>query len=635
MKVAAPNPATLWATTVVDALVRAGLRELCAAPGSRSTPLVLAFAARAAGAGDLRIHRHLDERSAAFFALGLALESGRPAALLCTSGTAAANFFPAIVEARQAQVPLLVLTADRPPELRHSGANQTVDQIKLYGDQVLWSVDVALPEADPSPLMLRYLAATAARALAVAAGIPAGPVHLNFPFRKPLEPISPAAISAPAGHAAPQIARGRLLATDDQVAALGELIRRNPRGIVICGPRCPGDPFPEAVTALARRAGYPLLADPLSGLRWGPWAAASDGDDAEREPATAEGVGAREAAPTGQTAHESPLLSASPGAAPPAPVSPICGAYETFLAPLPLLPPPQVVLRFGALPVGKWLNAYLARSCASTGARTRCIHIHVRADGVWADDAYTTDHFLQVDETALCRSLLEVLPAPDSPSPWLGDALALEAATWRALRRALADVDADAAFVADLVERLPAQTVLLAGNSLPVRHLEQFGRPHGRRVRAFGNRGASGIDGNSSTALGLAAASGQPTVAVLGDITFYHDLPGLLALARQRLPVLLVVFNNDGGGIFHRLPVAAHEPPFTDLFVTPHGLTFEHAAALYELPYRRVRERHAFRAAVEEWLADPAPMVLEIPTDAVADEAARRRVVSLARQAAV
>ena len=187
---------TLWAETFVDELARGGLQAVVIAPGSRSTPLTLAFAAHPA----IRHYLHLDERSAAFFALGLALATTRPVALLCTSGTAGANYFPAIIEARMSQVPLLVLTSDRPPELRHSGANQTIDQVKLYGDQVLWGVDVALPEADAPAVALRNLRTLAARALATAAGLPPGPVHLNFPFRKPLEPALPHTPAfAPAG----------------------------------------------------------------------------------------------------------------------------------------------------------------------------------------------------------------------------------------------------------------------------------------------------------------------------------------------------------------------------------------------------------------------------------------------------
>src|SRR5690606_32338455 len=261
-----PNPATVWAGAVAEALAGAGVQHVCLAPGSRSTPLVLAFAAHPV----LRIWRHLDERSAAYFALGIGRATNRPAALLATSGTATANFFPAVVEARMAGVPLLVITADRPPELRHSGANQTIDQVKLYGDQVLWFADIALPEAEPPAVVRRYLRSTAARALAVANGLPKGPVHLNLPFRKPFEPTGHAG-ERPGTETTPFIERGLLQPTPAQVSALADLLAAHPRGLIVCGPRCPAGDFPAAVAALSQQTGYPILADALSGVRFGPW----------------------------------------------------------------------------------------------------------------------------------------------------------------------------------------------------------------------------------------------------------------------------------------------------------------------------------------------------------------------------
>ena len=218
------NPNTHWASVFVAELARAGLQAVCLAPGSRSTPLALAFAATPA----IRLYRHLDERSAGFFALGLALASGRPVALVCTSGTAAANFHPAIIEAYYSHVPLLVLTADRPPELRQSGANQTIDQIKMFGDHARWSVEVPTPQADAPEVVLRHMRTLAARAYATAAGLVAGPVHLNFPFRKPLEPGEEAIQGNHRGATAEPVAqppfthisRGYLLPDPEQIAGL-------------------------------------------------------------------------------------------------------------------------------------------------------------------------------------------------------------------------------------------------------------------------------------------------------------------------------------------------------------------------------------------------------------------------------
>ncbi|HSM55569.1 MAG TPA: 2-succinyl-5-enolpyruvyl-6-hydroxy-3-cyclohexene-1-carboxylic-acid synthase [Candidatus Sulfomarinibacteraceae bacterium] len=575
------NPATVWAETVVDELARGGLRAVCVAPGSRSTPLTLAFAAHPG----IRVYRHLDERSAGFFALGMALLTQRPAAVLSTSGTATANFLPAVVEAKMSQAPLLVLTADRPPELRHSGANQTIDQVKLYGDQVLWAVDVALPEPDAGPVALRNLRTLAARALGTAGGLVKGPVHLNFPFRKPFEPEgAPQPKTQNSREPFTQIERGVMVATEAQLARLAALIDAHSRGLIVCGPRAgvghglgdlsPGE-FSRAVAALSRRTGYPILADALSGVRFGPW--------------VAETV--------------------------------VCGGYETYLRGKgPDWEPPQVVLRFGAAPTSKWLNAYLDR-------QTPAHFVHVRASGVWADDSHRTRYFLQADEGRLCRELAERV-ARREESAWAARVAQTEARFWQRLARLMdGGPFFDGQAVADMLARLPDGALLFAGNSLPVRHVDQYARPRRERLQVFANRGASGIDGNTSTALGIAAASGQRVTLLSGDVTFYHDLNGLLAAREEQLPLTAVVLNNDGGGIFRRLPVARFDPPFTELFLTPHGLDFSAAAEMYGLDYVRVSEREALLAALSE--EGSGPRVLEVVTDGARDYERQREIAKI------
>lgn len=569
------NPNLQTATLIVHALAQAGLRAVCVAPGSRSTPLVLAFHAHP----DIQIYRHLDERSAAFFALGLALEWDEPVALLCTSGTAVANFFPALIEAKMSQVPLLLLTADRPPELRHSGANQTIDQVKIYGDQVLWAVDVALPQADAPEVALRSLQSLAARAYATANGLVKGPVHLNFPFRKPLEPDDRGQYAVGSRQYAVVSERGVLQPTEAQLAWLADLVARHERGLIVCGPRCPGGDFGAAVAAVARQAGYPIVADPLSGLRFGPHVA------------------------------DTAVLS----------------AYETILSQEPGWPEPEIVIRFGAVPTGKWLNSYLDQ------IRPR-YRLHLRANGVWADDSHRVSHFWQVNEAQTCRLLAERLPVRPN-GDWIDPFVAAETAVWQTLSTHIGDPFFDATAVYDLIEMLPENGRLFVGNSLPIRQVDQFGRATHKKIYAYANRGASGIDGNLSTGLGLAAASGQPTIILVGDVTFYHDLNGLLAASPSAQidlpPVVFVLLNNNGGHIFRRLPIRRFEPPFTDLFVTPHGLDFETAVKPYGLNFTRVNDRAGFREAVITSLRQGETAVVELCTDGEQDEQQRQRLLQV------
>jgi len=569
------NPNPVWAATFVDALIGAGLAAVCISPGSRSTTMALAFADRP----ELPRTTALDERSAGFFALGMALAADRPVALLCTSGTAAANYYPALIEARMSQIPLIFLTADRPPELRQSGANQTIDQVKLYGDQALWFVDVALPDAAAPAVAMRNLRALAVRAVATANGIVRGPVHLNFPFRPPFEPGSPDSAAAD-GDVTAIIEHGTLLPTAEQCGRLASLIAQFERGLIICGPRCPGGDFSLEVERLAEETGYPLLADPLSGLRFGPWAA-----------------------------HSRQLI----------------GGYEGFLRPGgPDFEGPELLIRFGAIPTSKQLAGYLER--------TQPGHIiHVRENGVWADDSHSVSQFLQANESAFCRLVRAQLPArrpAGGVTIWAERFARIEAAYWAAVEEEAPALLWDGGAVMDLLASLPGDALLFAGNSLPIRHIDQFGRPRERALHVFANRGASGIDGNLSTALGLAAASGKPVTALLGDITLYHDLNALHLIRRHGLSATVVVLNNDGGGIFRRLPVRELEPAFTELFITPHGLDFAHAAAMFGLNYARADSVSSMREALIAARQSVEPLLIEVRTAGDMDSAHHQQLTS-------
>lgn len=576
------NRNSLYSQTLVDELVRAGLRRVCISPGSRNTPLVMAFAQH----GGVQVSSHLDERSAAFFALGAAIGSGEPVALLCTSGSAAANYFPAIVEAHQSRIPLIVITADRPHELRHSGANQTIDQIKMYGDYALWSVDMALPEAAPTAQALRNVRTTANRAVAVANGLNGrkGVVHLNVPFRSPLEPVPIAGdvTQPPAAAAAREGVFTRIIAPQPptpEPAALdpiAQLIAAQPAGAIVCGPLLPTSANAELaaqVAALSQRTGYPIFADPL-GLRFG-----------------------------------------LPNA---------LGLYESYLHPqsalLPHLPKPQIIIRIGSVPTGKWLTQYLAE------AEPKDI-VHFSGDGVWSDDSHRVSHFIHANEACGIAALLQA-PALSQPQPrpvWGGALIEAEQRTKTQWQTTL-DKGAwfDGVVAHDMIDLLPAQATLMAGNSLPIRHVEQFGAPSAKPLYVHANRGASGIDGNLSTALGMGyARPAHPLAALVGDITLYHDLNGLLAVRRCGVPITLVLLNNNGGGIFHRLAVKDFEPEFTEHFLTPHGLDYAPAAQMFGLDYVLAENRQHFRETFASSVNHRRSSLIEVRTDARADFAAR------------
>ncbi|MCC6802304.1 MAG: 2-succinyl-5-enolpyruvyl-6-hydroxy-3-cyclohexene-1-carboxylate synthase, partial [Anaerolineae bacterium] len=487
---------------------------------------------------------------------------------------------------------------------RDSGANQTIDQVKLYGNYALWSVDMALPEADPDPLLLRYLRTTAARAYATANGLRKGVVHLNMPFRKPLEPIvvegdktdfPPCEDDRPFTIMSSNPFNG---IPYDLARYLNGIFFAVPRrGIIVCGPDHPDETFPLELAYFAHTIGYPILADPLSGLRFGDF-------EAEDERLIA------------------------------------IGGYETFLngvAP----ESPDVVIRFGQAPTSKWLNEYLERAQPKH-------YVQVSESGVWADDLHLTTDYIQIAPSEFCNFLMYEVRRHKQESgqqdfagitdkdTWLKQWCTLESATWEATAAALnSGDDFDGAFVYDLIEALPSEVHLFVGNSLPIRHVDQFGKPSAKNIHIYGNRGASGIDGNVSTALGIASQlrsdsqTGDPLVLLVGDITFYHDMNGLFAVKNLDLTnVTIVVMNNNGGGIFNRLPISGYEPAFTDLFIMPHDLQFEHAAKLYGLDFVSTDNRADFRRLLGESIGSGKPRIIEVRTDYKRDEMRRREVIA-------
>ncbi|MCK6554707.1 2-succinyl-5-enolpyruvyl-6-hydroxy-3-cyclohexene-1-carboxylic-acid synthase [Candidatus Binatia bacterium] len=580
----------------VDALARAGVTHACVAPGARSTPLTLCLAAHP----HVRVWSHVDERSAAFFALGFAKRTRRPVALVCTSGTAAANFFPAIVEAAYARVPLVVVTADRPPELRDCGAPQTIDQVKLYGTLVKWFVEVGDP-ASGEP----YFRSIATRAAAVSAAVPPGPVHLNVPLREPLTPPAEvlAALRRPAeakesgsGEAqhgrdggncchGPFAAAQDRLPTHEAVAAAARLLHERRRGLVLCGPR---DTLPGEAAAILRCAevlGYPVLADPSANVGGG----ANDGR---------------------------------------------VDAYDVVLRDARTVEPlrPDVVLRIGALPTSKALTLLLRD-------RWDCPHVVLDPLGTWDDPLRARGARVHADVAPTCLRLAEAMHrGGDEPDPawrrlWMG-AGARARASLAARFGAMNDLFEGKA-VSVLAECLPGDACLYVGNSMPVRDVEAFWPLAGAPRRVLTNRGVNGIDGFVSSVLGAAAAGPDvPVIGLTGDLGFYHDLNGLLAARRAGVRATLIVFNNDGGGIFSYLPQAECGADFEELFLTPHGLDFRGAVEMYGCRFVRIASWDQFRSEVTASLTAPQTTVIEVPIDRIRSVALHRELFHEAGAAA-
>jgi 2-succinyl-5-enolpyruvyl-6-hydroxy-3-cyclohexene-1-carboxylate synthase len=544
-----------------DELARCGLEHACTSPGSRNTPILLSLAREPR----IRCWSHIDERCAAFFALGAAKAAGRPVAITCTSGTAAANYTPAVIEAFHARVPLIVLTADRPPELRDVGAGQAIDQLKLYGDAVKWFCEVGVDTATPETL--RWIRQLACRAYWTAASGRPGPVHLNFPLREPLVLDAPLPEDPVPGRA-----QGRPWVQPAEAApAVPPPARELPaRGVVVAG-RDERDPrIGEAAVRCAERLGWPLLADPLSGARHGATAIATYD-----------------------------MLLRDPG-------------FATQAA-------PELVVRIGDLPTSKPLRAWLA-------GLADIPQLALDPEGAWQDPAGAVSEIDTGDPAAILDALTVTSPDPAWQALWTE----ADAAAQEALTRDLVDETLSEPLTARLLAQLlPPEATLVVASSMPIRDAELY-FPAGtgsRPPHILANRGANGIDGTVSTAFGVAAASQAPVVLLIGDVALAHDIGGLIAGRQLGLDLTIVVLNNDGGGIFHFLPVSGASDAFEEHVATPHGLDFAKAAALYGLQYTRARTAADLTDAVRR------PGIVEVRTDRAENLALHRRLADSALEA--
>jgi 2-succinyl-5-enolpyruvyl-6-hydroxy-3-cyclohexene-1-carboxylate synthase len=561
----AANVNHLWAKLIISELVRNHVKRVCISSGSRSTPLAVA----AAENDSVDTNVHYDERGAAFFALGYAKACARPVALICTSGTALANYYPAVVEASLSRTPLIILSSDRPAELRDCGAPQTINQVGIFGDYLSWFVDLPCPTEDIAP---GFVLSTVDQVVYRSLHQPAGPVQLNCQFREPLAPLGEAVgwddylspVCRWLNSAEPYTSCVDSYALPkDELSAVANRIGQSKSGLIVAGPLpAPGD-FTEIIS-LSRSLGWPLIADIASGLRFQP--------DADKS---------------------------------------VLSHFDLFLRSKVFQQShrPDLVVHFGAPPTSKVLNQYLAGSDAH--------HIQIADHPFRHDPNYIMSLRLGGDPNAVARRLTESVAAPES---------ALRESLIRAERVAVEliaeRIDGSSELteisVARMVSELtPQNGGLFLASSMPIRDCDAFAARRDDRISVGSNRGANGIDGTVASAAGFATGLEAATTVLLGDLALLHDLNSLALVRHSAVPLILVVINNNGGGIFHFLPVAEIGEYFESYFGTPHQLRFDKAAEMFGLEYHRPTTVREFRESYLELLSRGAWAVVEIASDRV------------------
>ncbi|MEC0765973.1 2-succinyl-5-enolpyruvyl-6-hydroxy-3-cyclohexene-1-carboxylic-acid synthase [Bacillus atrophaeus] len=551
------NPITHYIGSFIDEFALSGVTDAVICPGSRSTPLAILAAAHP----DIHVHVQIDERSAAFFALGLAKAQQRPVMLICTSGTAAANFYPAVIEAHYSRVPIIVLTADRPHELREVGAPQAIDQHFLFGNFVKFFTDSALPENDPH--MLRYIRTLASRAAGEAGKRPMGPVHVNVPLREPLMPdLSDHPFERKRTGSHVSVKTGTHSVDSDSLSDIKAILADAEKGMIVCG-EIHGETEKEHILALSDALQYPILADPLSNLRTG--------------------------------AHDKSM---------------VIDAYDSFLKDdeLKAVLRPDVVIRFGPMPVSKPLFLWLKED-------SDIQQIIIDEDGGWRDPTHTSAYMIHSNAGAFADALLSD-GFENRPAEWLEK--------WQFVNQRFRyhlqsvsseEISFEGNLYRQLQHLLPENSSLFVGNSMPIRDVDTFFEKQDRQFRIYANRGANGIDGVVSSAMGVCEGTKGPVTLVIGDLSFYHDLNGLLAGKKLGIPLTVILVNNDGGGIFSFLPQSSEQTHFEDLFGTPTGLDFKHAAALYGGTYSCPESWEEFRQSYAPQADEPGLHIIEIKTD--------------------
>ncbi len=565
------NRNILWTETFVQELAALGVKHVSISPGSRNTPLTLAFA----GNKKIKTYVHIDERSSGFFALGIAKATDTPVAIVCTSGTATVELYPAIVEAYKQRVPLIICTADRPPEMLDKGANQTINQINLYKNHIRWFYDLGLPE--PSISRLKQLKLAAKEAYEKSLYESKGPVHLNFHFRKPFEPkFSTDSIDEKIILFADDIQAEKVvvcqkeskdISTEKWFTNIFNQLKKYERGLIIVGPDNYDPRFLKSCQVISQKLSYPILADGTSQLRFGK--------------------------------HDK---------------SNIITGFDALLRSdkFSLKHQPEIILQFGRTITSKGLDTFLEKCNA--------VRYMVNTYGDWFDPADKAKAAYSCKPYLFCESMNKKFQSDKfgrKQNGWLQSFKDSERLTIQLKKEIVdtSDFPNESRIINEVLESIPNDSRIMLSNSMPVRDFDYFASNNDKKIILYNNRGASGIDGITSTALGIAAAEGKPTVLITGDLAFYYDLNGLLGAMKYNIPLVIVLINNNGGGIFEVLPISSYGEVFRKYFLAPHNLEFKNFVEAYGGNYKNVKSWKDFRKSFDEAFKKKNFTVLEIKTN--------------------
>ena len=580
------NRNNLWTRIFIDQLAALGVKHACISPGSRSTPLTYILS----GNRKIKSFIHFDERSSAFFALGLAKATGKPVLVVTTSGTAVAELYPAIIEAYQQRTPLIFCTADRPPELVGTGANQTINQHNIFRNHIRWFRDLGLPSISDTGFY--HLQKIAIKAFRISSSEDKGPVHLNFPFKKPLEPFSYTdSVSKSLFRTKPQ----RLLKYTSQVStpkfekskelkAIVNQLTESEKGIMLVGPIEFDKNLIKRIKELSSLLKYPVLADGISQLRFN----AGKNDNF------------------------------------------IISNFNSIFASQKFISEhnPDIILQIGRTPTSSILETFLE----DTGA----IRYTIDHYGDKHDPARTAKSTIAINPTSFCETLISQLKEENfkrSKSTWQKDFIRAEEICEKIKSRNIdrAKFPNEPSIITEVIKIIPEGSRLIIGNSLPVRDLDNFFSKSSKRIEIYFNRGASGIDGITSTALGVSSIK-KRTLLITGDLSFLHDLSALSAAVKYSIPLTIIVINNNGGGIFESLPIANRIKHFEKFFISPHNLDLGEIVKSFGIDHKLITTRRELHRHLKNSFNFIIPSVLEIQTDSSKSVMLRTKVLSAAKK---